>query len=306
MEKIQKPIIIIGPTSSGKTSLALDLCRKYGGEIISADSRQIYKYMDIGTGKIPVEENLKYERKEDHWLIDGVKIWGYDLINPNEIFSAYNFKVFAQDKIKKIMDSGKKVFVIGGTGFYINVLLGNVPVSNIPPNQKLREELQNMSTANLKAKLKGLNLPEYNTIDLNNRIRLIRAIEKSSSTKKSQKERPDTFPSKLIGLAASREVFYSRVDRWLDEIWGEDLMEEVNFLLSHYCESDKLNGLVYRSAVSYLKGETFEKEAKQRAKYDLHAYIRRQQTYFKKMKDVNWVDIAQDNYREKLYNMLDG
>ncbi|MFC1722219.1 tRNA (adenosine(37)-N6)-dimethylallyltransferase MiaA [Patescibacteria group bacterium] len=302
--------VLLGPTSSGKTSLGLDFCKDFNAEIISADSRQIYKHMDIGTGKQPINSSTIVEKKEKHWLVDNVRIWGYDLITPNDFFSVYDYVTFAREKIKDIKEENKKPIFIGGTGFYIDVLIGKVKTANIPPDLDLRAELEKYSLTELHRKLKITNPQNYEKVDINNKVRIIRSLEKALSKKTVSTKRHTPVQKEnylIIGLTAPREFLYKKVDHWLDYVWENGLLDEVSKLMeSEYRNSPKLNGLVYKSVISKLKKELSEEDAKQKAKYDLHAYIRRQETYFKKMPVTEWFDISQDNYREKLYNRLNG
>ncbi len=339
--------VILGPTSTGKTTLALNLCKKYNGVIVSADSRQVYKYMDIGTGKIPgkkrdsknkITDNYKTIVKDDKkWTVDDIDIWGYDLVEPNQYFSAYDYATFAIPKINELLESAKykNIFIVGGTGFYIDLLTGSKKVAQITPNFELRSKLEAKSTTELGDLLMSLNLDKAFSVDSNNRTRLIRAIEiELAQTTKSvnsyntenflspgstitktakRKNMPklSTTPLSYIGMTANRETLYSRVDEWLEQVWQNGLLAETEWLLENgYEHSQKLTGLVYKSAVSYLAQirqtqvnkqelQKSENEIKQRAKFDLHAYIRRQQTYFKHQQKIKWFDVT-DNLENNL------
>ena len=299
--------VILGPTSSGKTSLAIELCKKIGGEIISADSRQIYKEMDIGTGKLPTSASFPVERKDVVWFLDGVKVWGYDLVSPQDTFSSYDFAKFALEKAQEVIKESKTPVIVGGTGFYIDMITGRIQPSNIKPDKKLRDKLSKLSLSELQEKLQNLDDGLYKKTDQQNPPRLIRAIERALASDKGQKL-PYLTDVKyvLIGLQTSREKLYARVDTWLEDIWQAGLLDETRSLLDKYTDSPKLDGIVYRSAKAFINKGLSEKEAKQKAKYNLHAYIRRQQTYFKKMPVDEWFDISQDNILEKVYNKING
>ncbi len=291
--------IILGATCTGKTSLAVDLCQRYTGEIISADSRQVYKYMDIGTGKFPV--GLGVSPKE-------ARIWGYDLVTPKEYFSVYDYAFLALPKMRNLLEEGKNVFVVGGTGLYVDVITRRVELSEAKPDFELRKILEMMPVEKLLSQATSLN-PEVslNESERRNKNRLIRLIEKSH-----QKNFPTPLPYLsdvrfiFLGLTAEREILYSRVDAWLEHIWKNGLLDEVKNLQSlGFDNSPKLHGLVYKSAVDFLEGRLTEKEAVQRAKFDLHAYVRRQQTYFKKNRDIQWFDISRDSFRQSIYNEVE-
>ncbi len=286
--------ILIGPTSSGKTGIALEFCKKFGFQIISADSRQAYKYMDVGTGKVPINSEYKYKKGEGYWEVNNIKIWGYDLVSPGEYFSAYDFKEFAANKIAEMGKLGYKALVVGGTGFFVDALTGKATLSQIKPDLKLRALLEKKSTEELLAQLSELNPEAVKLIDKQNRVRLIRAIEKSLSTDKSLNHvsiKETVF--KIIGLTADRELLYSRVDSWAESIWGNLLFDELKFLIDRGWENTpQLQGLVYKTALAYLHGEIASEDGLQRVKFDLHAYIRRQQTWFKKTPNVRWLDLT--------------
>lgn len=290
-----KIYIILGPTSSGKTSLALELCKKFNGEIISADSRQVYKHMNIGTGKIPLGKKL-----------NNTKIFGYDLATPDQYFSGYDFAKFALAKARSLLERGKTVFVVGGTGFYIDLFTGKIKPSNKKPDFELRSELGSLSLSELGERLASLNLKVYEKTDVKNKVRLIRAIEREVSEKNFEGlPYLNNVEFVYIGLMASREILYSRVDKWLDAIWKDGLIDEVKKLVgAGYYDSPRLSGLVYKSVLDFMDGKLSEEKALERAKFDLHAYVRRQQTYFKRNKNIRWFDITSDEATQNIYTLV--
>jgi tRNA dimethylallyltransferase len=288
--------IIVGPTSTGKTSLAIELCKKTkNAEIVSADSRQVYKHMDIGTGKQPVNTKYKISKREKHWKFDDTEIWGYDLTTPDKYFSGVDFTEFALEKVRELQTAQKTTFVVGGTGFYIDLLTGKSKPSNVLPDLKNRKKLEKLTLQELLEKLMSLNPTIYEKTDKHNKIRIIRAIERETSTKKRTTPLPYLKNVKFVyfGLNGSRDLLYTRVDNWLETIWKDGLLGEVENLIDlGFGVSPKLTGLVYRSALSYIKKERSSQDAIQEAKYDLHAYIRRQLTWFRKYKNITWFDIS--------------
>jgi tRNA dimethylallyltransferase len=303
----QKVFIIVGPTSSGKTSLALEMCKKFNGEIISADSRQVYKYMDIGTGKIPINSDLQIEKGEKFWELDGVKIWGYDLVTPDQYFSGFDFASFALRKAREIIKEGKTVFLVGGTGFYIDLFTGRMKPSKVKPDLELRQALEYLSLPELQERLKKLDPKAFKNIDLKNKARLVRAIEKSVGSEKNEKELPYLEKASFIwlGLTSDRKFLYQRADAWVDEIWEGGLIDEFKSLCEKgYEKSRKLKGLVYKTVLKFLDGEITSEKATERIKFDIHAYIRRQQTWFKKNEEIQWVDISKDDFKEIIYNKI--
>lgn len=305
-ENKKKVFIICGPTSTGKTSTAVKLCKKLGGEIISVDSRQIYKYMDIGTGKLPINLQVPLEKNDNFWKIDGITVWGYDLTTPDKFFSGYDFAKFALKKAQELIGQNKPVFFVGGTGFYLNLLTGKSMPSNIKPDFELRSQLESMSLQELQKYLTSLNLDEYNRIDSKNKVRLIRSIEKEISKEKNDTPLPYLSNVDFIwlGLDSSREILYSRSDAWVESVWTNGLVDETTFLINNgFADSPKLKGLVYKTALDYIDKKINEKDAIQRIKFDIHAYIRRQQTWFKKNAEIKWFDINTDDLFDYVYNI---
>jgi len=299
--------VILGPTCTGKTSLALQLCTKFNGEILSSDSRQVVKYMDVGTGKIPVGSDFVIDKKNDCWKVNGITIWGYDLIEPDKFFSGYEFLMYAREVINNI--KGKNLFIVGGTGFYIDFVTNRAEVSGVKPDIDLRNRLENYTLEQLCYELEKLNKSKLQNIDQKNKNRLIRAIEieYAQLTRETNnfKKKTDKKEYKFIGLTASRESLYLFADKWVDTIW-EDLLQEVRKLkhLGFY-DSFRLNGIIYKSAKSFLDNSLSENEAKQQAKYDLHSYIRRQQTWFKRNLDIKWFDTQVSGYRQNVEDFVE-
>lgn len=292
-----KVIVICGPTSSGKTSLGLELATKVSGEIISADSRQIYKHMNVGTGKVPIKTSAKIEQFSDHWTINEVPVYGYDLVEPGQYFSAYDFYKYAAKKIMDITTKGKTPLLIGGTGFYIDTVTGKVNLEKKQPNFELRKQLEHLNLEELQKKLQKLNPEIYSKIDQKNPARLTRAIEKELTAKDTQPEKYKLkdYEFTYIGATAPREVLYKRVDSWLEKIWPELLKETKKLIEMGYGNTPQIKGLIYKSVPD---------NNMQKAKFDLHGYIRRQLTWFKKNPNITWLDITQENLSEKALNIV--
>ena len=306
--KIPEIYIILGPTSLGKTSLALKLCEKFNGEIISADSRQICKYMDIGTGKVPLDTQIRIKKGPNYWELNEKKIWGYDLINPDQYFSGYDFAIFALEKAREIIENGKNVFLVGGTGFYIDIFTGRIKLTQVSPDLKLRKSLESLSLDVLQNKLREIDNEMFESVDKLNKVRLVRALEKKlSANKDNDKKRLPYFDfySVYIGLTSSRNVIYERVDKWVEKIWDSGLLNEVmNLREKGYGETHRVKGLIYGTAGEFLDGKLTRKGAIERTKYDVHSYVRRQQTWFKRNPDIEWFDISQDDFEEIIYNRV--
>lgn len=313
-----KPLVIFGPTSSGKTNIALQLARKFKGEIISADSRQVYKGLDIGTGKVSYE--AKVEKHLGYWQVDGVKIHGFDLVVPGENFSAADFIKFANTTMIRIIEQHKLPIIVGGTGFYIKSLLDGIGSLGIPQNPVLRSELELLSKAELFKKLQKLNpkrAKSMNQSDRQNPRRLIRAIEIAQSfltpsvSLVASKHTPGvshinsqlpTTKYLLIGLTAPNVYLYNKSDQWLDTRINGGLVEEVNALLKGGVDKNWLKnlGLEYRWITKLTNSEIDKKNALESLKGDTHDFIRRQKTYFKKFKNIKLFDVSQKNWQNEL------
>ena len=286
---MKKAIVILGPTCTGKTSIAANLQKRFGLEIVSADSRQIYKGMDFGTGKKPQP--------------DKSIIFGYDLVAPGDYFSAFDYNTYVSHLMLK-----NPFLLVGGTGFYIDTLLGKVEFSAVPPNAKVRQELNSLELEELVNRLKELNPQALEKIDQKNKIRLIRAIEIQTAPKESTSLNGNSTvvtPKLLIGLTANREFLYKRADAWLESIFTATVAETKTLLSSGYENTSQLNGLIYKTIKDLLAERVDEAFAKERCKFDLHAYIRRQQTYFKRMQGITWFDISEKGFDTKLIKLVE-
>ncbi len=307
-------VIITGPTSTGKTSLALNLCQKLNGVIVSADSRQIYRDFDIGTGKVPVDSVQTHSIKKatDTWLVDGVTIWGYDLVGARQEFSAYDYKNFAASTVNILSKKYPYVFIVGGTGFYLDVLTNRITLAGVSPDPQLREELSKLTVAELVEKLGHLNHETLKRIDKANPARLIRAIElnqpQHNSLHRSSVDTAVNLPEvefTWLGLTSSRDSLYKRVDTWAQEIITHGLLDEVHHLLSLGLEDTRpMQGIVYKTVLEHLKDKITIEEMLSRIQFDLHSYIRRQQTWFKRNKNINWLDIASTNLSKNALDLV--
>lgn len=298
-------VVIVGATSTGKTSLALELAKAFDGEILSADSRQVFKYMDIGTGKIPINRPKSFIKRDKYWEVEGIKIHGYDLTQPMEYFSAADYIDFAIPKAKDILKNNKRLFIVGGTGFYIDLLTGRASPSGIPPNFELRKDLEKLSASELYEKLVALNPEKAVSVDKHNPVRLIRAIEIETSTDTPKDSFNYLYNTTTIGLTTDRDGLYKKVDNWLDSVWHAGVVDETKDLIARgYKDTLPLKGVVYKEAIDFLENNLTNEEAIQKSKFSLHAYIRRQQTWFKRNSDITWYDISKPNYFESIYKEI--
>ena len=327
---MNKLVVICGPTCTGKTSLAIGLCKKvsskgrpasgWHGEIVSADSRQIYKFMDIGTGKMPAISTKvgtvpNYTVGEGFWVVDGVYIRLYDVVEPDRKFSVARFKDAATREIESMWRRKKIPFLVGGTGFYVAAVLGETAFPRVPPDWNLRRELEKLSVEELFEKLQKLDLERSKTIDPKNPRRLVRAIEIAMAENvvaglvPAQREattRVATTDVLKIGLTAPRELLYQNADAWAEKIVNNGLLDEVHDLVNRgYRNTLPMKRIIYQAALDHLDGKVAKEEMLQRIKFDLHGYIRRQLTWFRRDKEIQWFDLAEPDCGKKVEKLVE-
>ena len=289
MKKI--PLIILtGPTAVGKTALSIELAKDLNAEIISADSMQIYEYMDVGSAKVTKEE------------MDGVIHHLIDEVKPDYAFSVSEFQKRANKYIKDIDDRGKKVLVTGGTGLYLNSLIYDMDFAKSNSNSKLREELELELKENgidyMHEKLRALDEDAANRIHKNNTKRVIRALEVCLDGKKMQDFSTDlryneNYEPIIIVLNRDREVLYERINKRVDLMMENNLIDEVKHLLDIGYDKNliSMQGIGYKEIVKYLEGEYSLDEAIEIIKRDSRRYAKRQITWFKRYKESKWFDL---------------
>jgi len=298
-------LVIYGPTQTGKTGLAIKLAGKYNGELISADSRQIYKKLDIGTGKVNFESIV--EKHKGYWIVDGVKIHGFDLVDPGQNFSVADFVKFASTTMIRIIIQKRLPIVAGGTGFYIKSLLGGIGSIGVPFDLRLRQKLEKLSTVRLYEKLFKLDknrAESMNESDRKNPRRLIRAIEIALSNQKAKTTRYQLPATNylIIGLTAPNEFLYKKADKWLVERIDHGLIGEVKSLLKEGIDPKWLEdlGLEYRWITRYLLEKISYEESITRLRGDIHSFIRRQKTWFKQFKNIQFFDMSDKNFQPSI------
>lgn len=313
-ELAQKIVVIFGPTATGKTDLAIKLCQRFGGEIISVDSRQAYKEMEVGTGKnfqISIT-NFQTDTQTQAANPREVLIHLYDVATPDQQLNAYEFAQMAWEKIRDICSRGKVPFLVGGTGFYLEVILGFRPLSGFGADRELRVELEGLSTEQLVERLMTLDLERARMIDVKNKYRLIRAIELTSARSgilqglalQRPLQRPglrEDFGYLLVGLTAENSRLYEMADGRIDRMMEQGLLEEVRRLVKKYgWATPGLKTLGYREFQPYFQDGISLPEVTQRIKFNTHSYIRRQKTYFKKyFASASWFDISQPGFEKE-------
>jgi len=299
---MRRLLLITGPTATGKTILGIKLAKEFNGEIVSADSRQIYKGLNIGTGK-DLPKNAVY--CDGYYLVDGVKIWLYDVVEPKTRFSAGEYAKLARKTIEKVIKQGRLPIVVGGTGFYIKALLGEQILSSVDADWELRSKLEQLSIEKLRDKLKNLDskrLEQMNNSDKQNPRRLVRAIEIATATtaKESVVKSSSSYDVLKIGLKADLGNLYRKIDKRVDKRYKKGIVDEIRELIKDGCSWDDagFNSLGYKQWRGYLEGEETVMGVLQSWKYAEHGYARRQLTYFKKDKDIIWFDSSQQNIQE--------
>jgi tRNA dimethylallyltransferase len=301
----EKIIAIVGPTASGKTGLGITLAKQFDGEVISVDSRQVYKGMDIGTAK----PNGKWSESEiekggdidqlfgarKSFSVDGVVHWGIDLVSPNEDYSAAQFKEYAQNKIKEIVQRGHLPIIVGGTGMWLRALIENFDLAATPSDPKLRQELESQRLGDLYHEYKQLDPEGAVTIDKSNKRRVVRALEVTKLTgqpfSKMKSSQEPLYDVLEIGLRVDRKDLYGRIDNRVDEMIGTGLVDEVRSLKDKYgCEIDAMTGIGYRQVCEFLSGEEKLADAIEHIKRDTRHYAKRQMTWFKRNERIQWIE----------------
>lgn len=275
-----KIVVVVGPNASGKSNLAVKLSKKFKCEIISADSRQVYKGLDIGTGKITKKEMMSVP----HHLLD--------IASPRCQLTVVDFKKIAAKAIKDIVRRGKTPMMVGGTGFWIDALVYNIELPAVPPNHKLRERLEKKSAGELLAMLKKLDPERAKNIEQKNPRRLIRAIEIAKVLGRVPKIKKRS-PYRILWLGVSRpkNVFQKRIRERLLKRVRAGMVKEARNLKKQGLPWKRFYelGLEYRFLADYLRGRLNKKETLSQLEKAIRQYARRQMVWFKRNKDIHWV-----------------
>lgn len=299
-------IILTGPTAVGKTDLSIKLAQKINGEIISADSMQVYKGMDIGSAKIKPKE------------MQGIKHYLIDVLEPTEEFNVTVFQEMANNAIHEILRNGKIPIITGGTGFYIQSVLYQIDFKDNDDNHKIRQELENFAKENgseaLHLRLKEVDPDAANQIHHNNVKRVIRALEfylltgeKISAHNETEAKKESPFHFAYFVLNNDRETLYERINRRVDMMFDEGLIDEVKSLMNHGLKRNDIamQGLGYKEIADYLNGECTLEEARYIIKRDTRHFAKRQITWFKREKDVIWLNKNEKNDTEILEEIIE-
>ena len=288
--KKQKVIVICGPTASGKTALSIELAKKTNGEIVSCDSMQIYKEMDIGTAK-PTKEEMQ---EIPHYMIN--------TIFPNERYSVADYKKDAKKAIREIIKKGKVPIIVGGTGLYVDSLIYEIEYPDIKFDEKYRQELEEQvrkdGLEKLYNKAKKIDPEAMLKISSNDKKRILRVLEiykatgktKTEQERKSREKEPE-FDYLVYGLNMPREKLYERINLRVDILIKQGLIKEVETIYKKYNEfPTAMQGLGYKEVVEYLEGHLTKEEMIEKIKQETRRYAKRQMTWFRKNKQTIWLD----------------
>jgi len=280
-EEKKKIIVIVGPTASGKSDLAVKLAKKFNGEVISADSRQVYKGMDIGTGKITKKE------------MRGIKHYLLDVASPKRRFTVSQYQKLALRAIEKILKKGKVPIICGGTGFYIQAVIDGILLPSVPPNWELRRKLEKKTPEQLYEFLKKLDPQRAKTIEKKNPRRLIRAIEIAKKIGKVPplKKQPLPYPVLILGIKKTKEELRKLIKKRLLKRFKKGMVAEVKKLRKQGISWKRLEGfgLEYRWIACFLQKKISFPEMVEKLQKDIEEFARRQMVWWKKDKRVHWI-----------------
>ncbi len=277
-------VVVLGPTASGKSALGIALAQRFHGEIVSADSRQVYRRLDIGTAKVTTEEQALVP----HHLLDIVEL--------SETYTVSQFQHAANSAIQALLARQHIPFLVGGSPHYIQAVVDNLDMPQVAPQPALRAQLEQRPLHELLQELRERDPQSYDTIDRNNPRRVIRALEVCITTGKPFSEQRSLasplYRSLLLGIQWPREELYKRIDARVDERMQQGMVQEVQGLLHAGISSERLDalGLEYRFVTRWLRGEfSSEEQMVERLKYAIHDFTRRQLTWFRRDKRIVWI-----------------
>jgi len=286
VKKLSKLVVILGPTAAGKTALAIKLAKKFNGEIISADSRQIYEEMNIGTAKPTKKE------------VGVVPYYLIDIMPPNRKFNVAIYKKLAVQTIKEIQKRGKPPFLVGGTGLYVRAVVNNIKFPKVPAQKKLREKLEKKTEKELFKIYKKLDPIGAKFIDKKNKRRLIRAIEVCQITGESfwemRKKGKPLFDTLQIGIKLPQKELKERIKKRVEKMFKSGLENEVRNLVKKYNWLFTLQTIGYQEWKDYFEGNTTKKKIKEKITLHTLQFAKRQMTWFRKNKKIHWIKNHQE------------
>ena len=290
----EKVIVICGPTASGKTALSIELAKKINGEVVSADSMQIYKDMDVGTAK-PTKEEMQ-----------GIKHYLLDFVSPEERYSVAQYKQDAKFAIKEIIKKGKTPIIVGGTGLYVDSLIYEIEYSDIEIDEDYRRQLENIveeqGLEELYKKAVEIDPIAMEKISQNDKKRIMRVLEIYKSTGKTKTEQelesrknPVEYDYRIFAINWDRETLYQRINKRVDIMIEQGLINEVKSIIEKYDKfPTAMQGLGYKEVVDYIEGIYTKEEMIEKIKMETRRYAKRQLTWFRKNKQTIWLDGTND------------
>ena len=301
-----KVIVIVGPTASGKTSLSIELAKKINGEIVSCDSMQIYKDMDIGSAK-PTKEEMQ-----------GIKHYVLDEVEPTKRFSVAEYKIKAEEAIEEILKKKKVPIVVGGTGLYANSLIYGIEYDDIKLDEEYRNKLMDEASSEeglkkLYEEAKKIDERAIEKISPNDKKRIIRILEIYHATGKNKTEQEKNsrknevkYDYKIFGINIERTILYERINKRVDIMVEQGLIEEVKALVKKYPEfPTAMQAIGYKEIVQYLNNELTKEEAIEKIKQETRRYAKRQITWFKRIENLKWID-GLENTQNNINIILEG
>lgn len=288
-ELSDKLIVILGTNASGKSGLGIELALKFGAEIVSADSRQVFKGLDLGSGKVTCEE------------MKGVPHHLLDVAEPGDFFSLMDYQKLAYEAIDGILAKGKIPFLVGGTGLYVNAVADGYCLTDAPVDEELRRRVEAMSLNELRELVKAKMADVPDNLDLNNKRRLERAAEKLLMGKPLNLESKKRYDTLCLGVTWEREKLYKRIEERLDRRLSQGMIKEVEHLMEQGVSDEFLYklGLEYRYIMLYLRGRFPSKEAfRDKLFMEIRHLAKEQMTWFRKRKDIIWLDMEADPMEE--------
>jgi tRNA dimethylallyltransferase len=294
--QLPKIIVILGPTASGKTDASLRLAKKFNGEIVSADSRQIYKKMDIGTAKPKADFGLStLDFGRQVYVVDGIPHHLMNIIDPGEDFSLADYKKLALSAINDVLSREKLPIIVGGTGLYIRAIVDNLDIPKVGPNKQLRRQLGKKKLPELAEMLAKMDPATAKKIDLRNPRRVLRALEvfilSGKSFARQRTKSAPLFNALRIGIDLPRADLFKRIDYRVDEQIKNGLVKETENLVKqkYGWNLPSMSGIGYKQIGLYLRGEDSLDKAVAALKRDTRRYAKRQMTWFGRDKKIKWI-----------------
>lgn len=301
MDKKTKVVFILGPTGVGKTKLSVKLAKKFDGQIISADSVQVFKHFDIGSAKVTKEE------------MQGVVHYGIDVVSPEDEFSVFDYLNYTKQKIEEIKVNQKLPFIVGGTGLYVKALVNGYNLGGTGRNEEFRKnvlkeiEINGLESVYNQLKTKSPLLAK--NIDCHNKVRVIRALEIATFGEDKKQELTSEYDFLIFALNLNREKLYQRINLRVDEMVKNGVVEEVKALYNKYGMCQAMSAIGYKEFIPYFEGKQALEECKELVKQHSRNYAKRQLTFLRGMTDVNFIDVEDVNnafeiMSEKIENWL--